>query len=71
MASPEFTARNEGKFLVVEEGEHIRYTWERNGDGEVRGFLQDHESADSSVYLVIRMCQSLPEPIPYLLAKLP
>jgi uncharacterized protein YndB with AHSA1/START domain len=35
METPEFTGRNEGKFLAVERGRHIRYTWEWNGDGEV------------------------------------
>ena len=35
MESPEFTARNEGKFLLVEPGKHIVYTWEWNSDGEV------------------------------------
>jgi uncharacterized protein YndB with AHSA1/START domain len=35
MATPEFTGRNEGRFLVVEPGKHLVYTWEWNGDGEV------------------------------------
>ena len=35
METPDFAGRNEGKFLVVEDGKHIRYTWEWNGDGEV------------------------------------
>ena len=35
MDSPEFSARNEGKFLLVDPGNHVRYTWEWNGDGEV------------------------------------
>ena len=35
MKSPEFEARNEGTFIAVEPGKHIRYTWEWNGDGEV------------------------------------
>ncbi len=32
--TPEFVSRNAGRFLEVEPGQHIRYTWERNGDGE-------------------------------------
>ena len=35
MESPGFSARNEGKFLAVDEGSHVRHTWEWNGDGEV------------------------------------
>ena len=35
MDSPDFAARNEGKFLLVEPAEHVRYTWEWNGDGEI------------------------------------
>jgi len=35
METPDFAGRNEGKFLVVEDGKHILYTWEWNGDGEV------------------------------------
>ena len=35
METPEFNSRNEGKFLIVEPGQHVRYTWEWNGDGEV------------------------------------
>lgn len=33
--SPEFNASNEGKFLIVEPEQHLRYTWEWNNDGEV------------------------------------
>ncbi len=35
METPEFSGRNEGVFLLVEDREHVRYTWEWNGDGEV------------------------------------
>lgn len=35
METPEFTSRNEGVFLIFEPGQHIRYTWQWNGDGEV------------------------------------
>ena len=35
MEMPDFSGRNEGIFLAVNEGKHIRYTWEWNGDGEV------------------------------------
>ena len=35
MKSPEFEARNEGTFVAVDPGKHIRYTWEWNGDGEI------------------------------------
>ena len=35
MESEEFTARNEGRFLAVEPGRHLRYTWEWNADGEI------------------------------------
>lgn len=35
MKTPDFVGRNEGKFLIVEEGKHVRYTWEWNGGGEV------------------------------------
>ena len=35
METPDFAARAEGVFLIVEPEEHIRYTWEWNGDGEV------------------------------------
>ena len=33
--SPEFDGRNEGQFIEVDAGQHLRYTWEWNGDGEV------------------------------------
>lgn len=32
---PGYVGRNEGKFLSVEPGKHLRYTWEWNGDGEI------------------------------------
>jgi uncharacterized protein YndB with AHSA1/START domain len=32
---PDYVGRNEGQFLVVEPGRHLRYTWEWNSDGEV------------------------------------
>jgi uncharacterized protein YndB with AHSA1/START domain len=35
METPEFVGSNEGKFLVVDAGTHLRYTWEWNGDGEI------------------------------------
>ncbi|MHA1564878.1 MAG: SRPBCC family protein [Alphaproteobacteria bacterium] len=35
METPDYSARAEGVFLVVEAGSHIRYSWEWNGDGEV------------------------------------
>lgn len=35
MESAEYTGRNEGRFLVVEPEQHVRYTWEWNGDGEI------------------------------------
>ena len=35
METPEFSGRNEGTFLEVEYGKHVRYTWEWNGDGEI------------------------------------
>jgi uncharacterized protein YndB with AHSA1/START domain len=35
MEMPEFSGRNEGTFLEVEDGEHVRYTWEWNSDGEI------------------------------------
>lgn len=35
MKSADFEAKNEGRFLLVEPGRHIRYTWEWNNDGEV------------------------------------
>ena len=35
METPDLSMRNEGRFLVVTPGKHIRYTWEWNGDGEV------------------------------------
>ncbi len=35
METPEFSGRNEGAFLSLKENEHLRYTWEWNGDGEV------------------------------------
>ncbi|MBT8078683.1 MAG: SRPBCC domain-containing protein [Gammaproteobacteria bacterium] len=35
MKSPEFEARSEGRFIAVTPGQHVRYTWEWNGDGEV------------------------------------
>ncbi len=35
METPQFTGKNEGEFLAVDPGKHIRYTWEWNGDGEV------------------------------------
>ena len=35
METPDFVSRNEGRFLAVEPGRHIRYTWEWNGDGDV------------------------------------
>ena len=35
MDTPEYSGRNEGTFLTVEPGKHVRYTWEWNSDGEV------------------------------------
>lgn len=35
MELPEFSGRNEGKFLLVEAEKRLVYTWEWNGDGEV------------------------------------
>lgn len=35
MKTEDFEGRNEGKFLEVENGTHLRYTWEWNGDGEI------------------------------------
>ena len=35
MDTSEYTGRNEGKFLRVEPGARLTYTWEWNGDGEV------------------------------------
>ncbi len=35
METTEFVGRNEGRFLAVDPGTHVRYTWEWNGDGEV------------------------------------
>ena len=35
METPDGVSRNEGRFLAVEPGRHVRYTWEWNGDGEV------------------------------------
>lgn len=35
MESSDFVGRNEGKFLIVEPDQRIRYTWEWNSDGEV------------------------------------
>ena len=35
METPEFTGRNEGRFLLVDPGKRVTYTWEWNGDGEV------------------------------------
>ena len=32
---PGYVGKNEGKFLAIEPGKHLRYTWEWNGDGEV------------------------------------
>jgi uncharacterized protein YndB with AHSA1/START domain len=32
---PGYVGKNEGRFLAVEPGKHLRYTWEWNGDGEV------------------------------------
>jgi uncharacterized protein YndB with AHSA1/START domain len=35
MQTDEFSGRNEGTFLAVEPDQHLKYTWEWNGDGEV------------------------------------
>ena len=35
METPEFTGRNEGRFLQVDAEKSLTYTWEWNGDGEV------------------------------------
>ena len=32
---PGYVGKNKGKFLAVEPGQHLRYTWEWNGDGDV------------------------------------
>ena len=32
---PGYVGKNEGEFLAVEPGKHLRYTWEWNGDGDV------------------------------------
>lgn len=31
----DFVATNEGRFLIVDVGRHLRYTWEWNNDGQV------------------------------------
>lgn len=35
METADRSMRNEGTFLEVNPGKHVRYTWEWNGDGEV------------------------------------
>lgn len=35
MEMPDFSGKNEGKFLLVKPNEQVTYTWEWNGDGEV------------------------------------
>jgi uncharacterized protein YndB with AHSA1/START domain len=35
MEMPDFSGRNEGKFLLVEPDTRVTYTWEWNSDGEV------------------------------------
>ncbi len=35
VTTTEFSMNNEGKFLKVNPGKRLRYTWEWNGDGEV------------------------------------
>ena len=31
----DYVGHNEGKFLDVDDGKHLRYTWEWNGDGSI------------------------------------
>lgn len=35
MEMPDFSGKNEGRFLVVEPNKRVQYTWEWNDDGEV------------------------------------
>lgn len=35
MDTPEFSGRNEGVFSHVDPRQHVTYTWEWNGDGEI------------------------------------
>ena len=35
MGTADFITKNEEKFLSVEPGHHLRYTWEWSGEGEV------------------------------------
>jgi len=48
-----FEAQNEGEFLEVEDGRHLRYTWEWNKDGRVTEVEVDFEPTDSGTRLTL------------------
>jgi len=53
MQTPEFSGRNEGEFLLVEVGKHVRYTWEWNNDGEVTEIDVSFSGTDKSTRVTI------------------
>lgn len=54
MEMPDRTAKNEGKFLAVEPGKHVRYTWEWNGDGEVSEIDVTFKSTASGTLITLK-----------------
>ncbi len=51
MESPDFTSKNEGQFLSVDPGRHVRYTWEWNGDGEVSEIDVTFSAIDAGTHI--------------------
>lgn len=47
MDTPDGSWRNEGRFLEVEPGRRVKYTWEWNGDGEVTEIAVDFEPSET------------------------
>lgn len=54
MENPDFTGRNEGVFLAVEPGRHVRYTWEWNNDGKVTEIDVTFSAVEAGTRIEIR-----------------
>lgn len=53
MKTPEFEARCDGRFSIVEVDRHVRYTWEWNGDGKVTEIDVSFDSTDTGARVII------------------
>lgn len=54
MRSPDFEARCEGIFSIVEVDRRVRYTWEWNSDGTVTEIDVSFDSTEAGTRVVIR-----------------